>query len=386
MKKIIIISSIILGILAILVGVYFAWEKTKSILTPPSVGQQPTTANQQPTASGQQAALIAAAQKLKILSDQPIFDYWIFNSTPTSTAASSTPSNNKIFYLMADGKIFVLKEDGKSEAVTSDPISNLQAIKSSSDGKRVIIKSGDFTSPQFIIFNSETKIFELLPENITAATFSPDAKKIAYLEKSSGNLIIKDLIGTKPKSVKILSFNQKDFDLEWILPEKIILFPKASAFYPASAWSVDTKNKTIASLTTEISGLMIKWSTDGKIGLEFLSQFQGTVRSLNLIDNKGSIQANLDFMTLPDKCLIAEPKIYCAIPQNIPAKTILPDDYLKRAVYFQDSFYQIDITQNSFSEILGGTELTIDAVNLKLINNKLFFVNRYDNKLYSLDL
>jgi len=397
MKKTIIIISIVLGILALLAGVYFAWQKTKTILNPPtspSGTEQPVSfgapTSTLPTAAGQ-----AAGQKLQLVSDQPIFDYWIFypaaTSTATTTATSTTVStstitrDSKIFYLSQDGKIFKL-EGGKSEAVTSEPVKNLQAIKPSFDGKRVLIKSGDFVSPKFIIFNSEAKVFEVLPENITAAAFSPDAKKIAYLEKISGNLIIKDLIGTKPKTVKVLSFNQKDFDLDWILAEKIVLTPKPSAFYLTSAWMIDTKNKTLSPLGTEVNGLMIKWSTNGKTGLQFSSQSEGRGSRLNLINEKGAVQANLDFITLPDKCFISEPKIYCAVPGSIPAKTVLPDDYLKKAVYFRDVFYQIDITQNSLSEILSGTEPTLDATNLRLVDNKLFFINRYDNKLYSLEL
>ncbi len=170
------------------------------------------------------------------------------------------------------------------------------------------------------------------------------------------------------------------------MPEKIILISKPSAFYASLAWVVDIKNKTITSLANEINGLIIKWSADGKIGLEFSSQPQGRSNSLNLIDNKGAVQANLDFMTLPEKCLILQPKIYCAIPQNIPLKSVLPDDYLKRAVYFDDIFYQIDIVQNSFTEISVGAESIIDAINLRLVDSKLFFINRYDNRVYGLGL
>jgi len=375
MKKIIIIISVILGIVAMGLGVYFAWQKTKTILTPPGIGQQPTASNQQSTTGEQQPA---AAQKLKILSDQPIFDYWIFYPAATST-------DSKIFYLSQDGKIFQL-EGGKSEAVSSEPIGNIKMIKSSLDGKRVLIKFGDFISPKFIIFNTEAKVFELLPENITAAAFSPDAKKIAYLEKNSGNLMIKDLIGAKPKTVKVLSFNQKDFDLDWILAEKIVLTPKPSAFYRTSSWMIDINKKTLIALGTEVNGLMMKWSADGKAGLQFSSQSEGREGRLNLINEQGAVQAVLDFITLPDKCFISQPKIYCAVPESIPAKTVLPDDYLKRAVYFKDVFYQIDITQNSLSEILAGTEPTLDATRLNLVDNKLLFINRYDNGLYSLEL
>ena len=374
MKKIIIIISVILGIVAMGLGVYFAWKKTKTILTPPSAPSQPTSVGiTEPTAAERQLA----AQKLKILSDQPIFDYWIYST-----------SSEQVFYVNQEGKIFKIKEDGNDEAITSEPIENLQTIKSSSDGKRVFIKSGDLVSPKFTIFNSETKIFELLPENITAAAFSPDAKKIAYLETKAiqSDLIIKDLVNLKQKPSWIISISQKDFDLDWISAEKIVLVPKSSAFYQASAWVIDTKKKTVSPLGAEVNGLMIKWSSNGKIGLQFSSQSEGREGRLNLINEQGLVQAGLDFITLPDKCLISDPKIYCAIPTSIPAKTVLPDDYLKRAVYFRDALYQIDISQNSLSGIFTETEPAIDAARLNLLDNKLLFINRYDSRLYSLEI
>lgn len=253
----------------------------------------------------------------------------------------------------------------------------------------MLIESGSLSAPKFVIFNTAAKVFELMPANISAADFSPDAKSITYLEMPTStalsNLVVKDF-GTKPKTSKILSFGQKDFDLDWISTNQIILAPKPSAFYSASAWSVDVKNKTITLLADSLNGLMLKWSALGQIGLEFSSQIQGTEPKLKLVDNKGSIKANLDFTTLPSKCLVSEPQIYCAIPKDIPNRTALPDDYLKRVVYFTDAFYQININENSSLKIFEPVDLAIDAYNLNLIDGKLLFVNRYDNKLYSLEL
>ncbi len=244
MRKIIIIISIILVLAAVGFGVYFGWKNAQTILTPPtdSTPDQNPGAITIPQTPGISATPATDTSKLKTLSDNPVFDYWIF----------STSTGNNVFYLSGVGKIFKAL-DGQDEEITSEPILNLQKIYPSFDGKRVIIKYGDLNSPKFKIFNSETKIFEIFPENIAAANFSPDGKQIAYLGKS-GNLII--------QTKKIMTISQSDFDLEWILPEKIILTPKPSAFYAASAWVVDTKNKTIVPLVNELSGLMIEWSAD----------------------------------------------------------------------------------------------------------------------------
>ena len=353
------------------IGVYFAWKKSRQILIPPSVNQEQQAAN------GQLPAL--AEKKLKILSAQPIFDYWIYAAT----------SSKEIFYLNQNGQIFKIKEGGEDEEVTPELIENLQSIKPSADGKYVLIKFGDRNFTEFSVFDSESKVFQILPKDTSAAAFSPNGKQIAYLDKTG--LFIKDLTGVKPKTSKILSFNQRDFGLEWILPEIVVLTSKPSAFAKSSIWSLNIKNKTFQPLSIiELEGLMVKWSSDigakNKLGLQFNSRLEGRESSLNLINEKGEKQANLNFITLPDKCYFSNPQIYCAVPSEIPAKTVLPDDYLKRAFYSNDFIYQIDIEKNSFSEIIGAGNPVIDAVGLSLSDGKLLFINRYDNKLYELSL
>ncbi len=370
------------------VGVYFAWKKSRELLAPPAVDQRLMTDDQR--------LPVSVERKIKILSDQPIFDYWVADLRGSiQILEADSRGNTEIFYIDQNGLIFSVK-DGEDEAVTPEPIDNIQSIKSSFDGKLALIKFGDVNFSRFVIFNSETKVQEFLPENITAAAFSPDDKKIVYLQKQVGfktasDLIVKELTGAKPKTSKILSFNQMDFDLDWILPETVILAPKSSAFSAVSAWSVDIKNKIFKPLwPIDLNGLMINWSidgrTDGKLGLRFNSGKEGSKDSLIMINEKGEKRANFDFLTLPNKCFFAEPKIYCAIPLEVPKKTILPDDYLKKAVYFKDFLYQIDISQNSLSEIFSASEPIVDAVNLRILDNKLLFINRYDSRLYSLEL
>ncbi len=403
-KKIIIITVIVLCVVALGAGAYFAWQKTRTILNPQtsspqnSVNGQSVSINNSTGSSSSEAA----ASKLSVISDTTVYGYWVFNSNSSTTTVSSaqnTSSTQKIqgsgvFYVSRDGIIYKVKADGADEALTSSPIENFQSLEASFDGKRVIIKSGNSGASKFVVYNSENNIFESLPDKITAVDFSPDGKKVAYFsanakDSDKSDLITKSLIDLKQKPATLLSLYQGDFNLDWISQNKITLVPKPSAFYPASIWTVDVAKKTLNRLTAEdngLNGLVVNWSSDGKIGLQFSSLLEGRNRILNLINDQGEIKANFEFITLPEKCFVSDPKVYCAIPQNIPDKSALPDDYLKNAVYFVDSLYQIDITTNSFERIFDGSASAIDAVNLKFTDGKLFFVNKYDNKLYVLEL
>ena len=394
-KKIIIITVIVLCVIALGAGVYFAWKKTRTILTPPdsspqnSVNGQSISINNLAGSSSDEAV----ASKLSVISDNTIYGYWVFNSN-FSVATAQKIQGSGVFYVGRDGIIYKVKADDADEALTSSSIENFQSLESSLDGKRVIIKSGNSGASKFVVYNSENNIFESLPDKITAADFSPDGEKAAYFSANAGDpgksdLITKSLIDLKQKPATLLSLYQGDFSLNWISQNKITLVPKPSAFYPASIWAVDVVKKTLSRLTSEengLNGLIVNWSSDGKIGLQFSSSMEGRSRILNLINDQGEIMANFEFVTLPEKCFVSDPKIYCAIPQSIPDKSALPDDYLKNAVYFVDSLYQIDITSNSFERIFDGNASAIDAINLNFVDGKLFFINKYDSKLYVLEL
>jgi len=394
-KKIIIITVIVLCIIALGAGVYFAWKKTRTILTPPDSSPQNSVNGQSISINNLAGSSSdgAVASKLSVISDNTIYGYWVFNSN-FSAATAQKIQGSGVFYVGRDGIIYKVKADGADEALTSSSIENFQSLESSLDGKRVIIKSGNSGASKFVVYNSENNIFESLPDKITAADFSPDGKKAAYFSANAGDpgksdLITKSLIDLKQKPATLLSLYQGDFSLNWISQNKITLVPKPSAFYPASIWAVDVVKKTLSRLTSEengLNGLIVNWSSDGKIGLQFSSSMEGRSRILNLINDQGEVMANFEFVTLPEKCFVSDPKIYCAIPQSIPDKSALPDDYLKNAVYFVDSLYQIDITSNSFERIFDGNASAIDAINLNFVDGKLFFINKYDSKLYVLEL
>lgn len=394
MRKQIIITSIIIAVLALGVGVYFAWQKSKqaSVPIPETKGQLPVIGESQFPETVQGQAGPATAQpsatgqlKLRVISGQPVFDYWL--ATP---ATSTLPA--EIFYFNEAGQILkanppageAARRNG-DEVIVQETIENLQQVKSRRDGGMVLVKFGNPAAPQFRIFDVGKKTWQQL-DGITAADFSPDNSKIAYLGVN-GDLMIKDLVGAKPKITKIIAINQKDFDIFWTTADKIVLTPKPSYLTEGHIWSVDIKAKTLDFLASE-HGLMIGWANDGRLGIKFAVSDSGRDSHSTLIDAKGVDKANFDFLALPDKCFFPKPKIYCAVPRfhNAIRDPLLPDDYLKRAVYYKDFIYQIDVDANSFEPLYDSVEPAIDARRLNLNGNELFFINRYDNKIYSLDL
>ena len=231
-KKIFIIITVLFIFTAIVFGVYFAWKKSKEILEPPAINRPAIDYNLPVTTS--------TAPKLEAISDQPVFGYWLLNSTSSPEA--------EIFYLNQSGQILKAK-DGDDEIVSDREIKNLQAYKANGGGSKVLVKSGFLSVPIFEIFNLETKVWQSL-ENISAADFSPDGTKIAYLSGQNSDLIIKDLIDKKQKTTKIMSFNQVDFDLKWLTLDKILLISNPSALIRGEIWEVNIKKRRSVCLPT----------------------------------------------------------------------------------------------------------------------------------------
>jgi hypothetical protein len=365
MKKLIPLI-IIIAIIALGIGLYLGWQKAKPFLNPPTT-PAPTPEE-------------VLQQKIKSLSDKEVFDYWI-NSSATST---------EIFYITLDGKIFNAETN---EEISDQIINNLQQIKTSSDGSKILIKSVAATSTSFTIFNLETKIWQPLDNEIVAVDFSPTEDKIIYLMKTktgASNLIIKDLeVKAKQKSTIIMSLNQQDFDINWIDKDLILLIPKPANQITSEVWQVNLKDKTIK-LFASGNGLMLNWQKIKQRGLKSIISKDQLVTYL--IDKNNQEQV-FNFSTFPDKCTLDDfPQLYCAIAITTsisPQRLTLPDDYLKKAVYFNDILYKIDTASSTSTpeEILSSTdEAPIDIFNLRKIGNTLLFINRYDNKLYKIEI
>ena len=174
-----------------------------------------------------------------------------------------------------------------------------------------------------------------------------------------------------------------------IVPGSFLFFSKYIIFFFVSSLNflIDSiAGFPLIKLFANSFGLMLKWPIGGDSGLLFNS----AKNQISLIDSNAKKKADIEILTLPDKCFINSTMIYCAVMQNysdVLPKPALPDDYFKKAFYSVDKIYAIGITDNSSEIILSNEELPIvDAVNLSLSGNNLLFINRYDDKVYSLEL
>lgn len=367
------ILSIILGVIGLLaVGwlIYFLINQAASPTTAVKPETKPTSAEE-------------SASQLKIISQEPIFDYWLASGA------------QEIFYMNSEGKI-AKAGDSQNTYLSEQIIENLNFILPAPDGQKIIAAFGDPRQPQFSVFDLTNNEWSPLPLEIKSAIWSPEGKRLAVVINRNGqsDLVILDLAKylssdfkqkTKSSTTIIKNFSLWDLKMEWLTPDEIIFTDKPSNLTMGSAWRLNFAKTTKIAFTEIVSpgnGLMIKWLKND-LGLKFQNQ------QSSLINWAGQIMNNFSITVLPDKCVLMPNSLYCFLFTPTNPKTNWPDDYLQKAVYTADNLYKFNLNDNSTNPIFVFAPIEgkiIDAADLKILGNKILFINRYDNLLYGLEI
>ncbi len=322
-------------------------------------------------------------KKINPVTDASVFDYWI-------------TANKEIYYLNLNGSIYRISPGGAEEIILTQTIQSLSNINSSFDGSKAIISFGYPLKEVFAVFDTARKIWNPLPDGTVATDWDPKSSdRLIYLKNNGNKNSLNLLTLSNNQSSEIISFNQKDVLLEWVSPDEIYIMEKPSQEVDGSVWSFNIRNKTVKPIIKKELGLITKWFSNGSLGLKLSNKNRRPL--LEFIDDKNRSLATLSFITVPDECVYDNMtnRIYCAVPANQNNLIRFPDDYLKKINYYADNIYLIphslgiDSTINNliFTIFDAGIEnKNIDMDRIKIQDNKLYFLNRIDNKLYSLGL
>lgn len=365
LKRILKITAIVLIIAAIGWGAYYLFqnkEVAQELITAVFPGTEKT---EEVLVTGEQAK---PEQKLNSLTAEAIFDYWI------------NKKNGNIYLVNVAGQIGILT-NAQAGVVNSQTLPSLNKIQPSSDGAYAFAKFNYPSFTTFSVFNTANGNWQPLNGNVIAAAWSPNSPELAYLSDKALHILN---LSTQ-KTRKVLDMTQRDAELQWTSTSTILISQTPTASLAATMWALNLSNNTLRPLFRDEAGLLVKWSADSELGIKLHNEKRLPV--LSLVNQAGQTFTAFNFATLPSKCLIQTNKIYCAVPKNIPEGTLLPDDYFKNAVYFDDAIYSIDLSGTTgVTELQLDQLVVIDAEHLELHNNLIYFKNRLDGKLYSLKL
>jgi len=293
------------------------------------------------------------------------------------------PATGEIYYLMPDGKVSLAKE-GPDLEISEETLNALNFIEAAGDGRKVLAAFGDPLAPQWGIFDVGDKVWRPLPPEVQKATWGATNEKLIAIVKNGNdlNLTETDLARTPPAyKVLIKDLRLKNANFSY-LPENRLLIAEAPASnYESSVWQLDLKTLVLNLVLAPQKGEFIEWSADKNFGFVWNAKDGFTILKSDFKETLPTV-----FNTLPSKCGSLEKKIYCFAPQSIPSTANLPDDYFNKKFFSIDDLFLIDAETGNTAKLLDGGGLGIDAKNPRVLGNKLYFLNRYDNYLYELEI
>lgn len=410
----IIIGIIVIAIIAIAVILYL---KNPSSLSStfsdlgisgllPQTGTQSNTssgvtvgngANGQSGTSTNTAAEGGLVQAFTIAAEGPALDYFV-------------DAKNNITMIRPDGVIIAIT-DQASSTLSGTAIPNVLSASFSHDGKKILVNSGEAANPKTNIFDVTSKIWTSAPQGMQSPQWAPSGYQIAYLTQlASGSLSLAtiDASNLKKASVVKLSLHATDMSLQWIAQNQFILSDKPTSQNSGSLWLFDATKGTLTPVAYEQAGTESIWGNtkDGVLGLVMKSLDKSA--SLRLLQPSGTIYHAVSIVTLPSKCSFATGTtsstssmatssktvttttsyLYCGIPLDSTAlsNAQLPDDYNMMSLFTSDVIVRVNITTGGEDELWNDPSQNMDVSDLKLFNNSVFFINRYDQKIYKLTL
>lgn len=333
--------------------------------------------------TGSQSGANAAAQKIKPISKETVL----------SPAIGEDGATVK-YYVRSNANVWESDFVGNNlKKISSVTLNNLIKTVWSPDKTKVIGIFADNNKTKKYFYDYGKNQSSLLSDKIGYVAFSPDSKQIAYhfIDPINGqnNISVANPDGSNWKN--IFKTRLDNLIVDWPSKEKISIRQPASGLAQGFVYGLNSSTGDFNKILSDLFGLNIKWSPKADKILFSSTTDRGQNPKLTLADGTGTNFKDLQLAGLVDKCVWSKDDrtIFCALPQELSANAIWPDDYYKGLVILADDFYKINLETNAKTKIMGSSEqVGYDAQDLFLSPKEdyLFFINRRDGLLYSLKL
>ena len=268
-------------------------------------------------------------------------------------------ANNVIWYFNSDGHLFEVKSTGLSEAsIPILPGKSLRTVLWPNEGSDFITISGDLEI-QKSYYDSKLKVYINLPKNIRYLSWLPDNKRIIYIWEAtdkSSSLAMANADGSGFKTITPVFW--PDLVIKPDPDGKTALIYRSNIVGDTNKiYSVNLETGQITTLVDQGKNISAKWIAADKF-------LYSTDTSIYLYDLTKKQITNLNLNTSLDQ-LVA--------------------DSSGKLIYANVSglFKKIDLTTNT-SEIYFDPCKRIETKIMLLVGNTVYFVDKSNNRLYSI--
>ncbi len=316
-------------------------------------------------------------------------------NTPTTGAVFNKQSNKVNYVEKTTGHLYETnQEGGEKKQLTLTTIPKTFKVLGLQDSSGIILR---YLRPEkndiqtLLTTNTPTttpKEIEgvFLPLNVLSITNSPEENKIFYLINENNQTKGISATNNNKNQKEIFKSYFKDFLAAWPQKNIITIQTKPSAFKGGYLYKLNPTTTSFIKLLENINGLTtLYFPSEEKI---LYNQSVNKTFTTKIYNIKEKSSSSFLYTTLPEKCIFSKKNtniLYCAVPKNIPL-AYYPDDWYKGKISFNDVLWKIDLKN-------GATKIILEKEGFDFINlftnteeNYLFFQNKKDSTLWSLNL
>lgn len=380
MKKVFIISSVLLAIALIFLGIYnFVYKKDS---------QEQLADAQKSSKNGGFLSAFENEKKIDILIDSEVFNPIL--SANGKAVLYYSKSESKAMSLILDGS-------GRTDEISfEDRASGLSNMIISPKGDRIILAYKNGEANDFFLYESSSKTVKKIKDGLDDVFWDGPGDKIIYkyfdsrIGKRTVNVADPDGANWKP----LAELPYRYLSVSPIPTNSIISF-----------WNSPDANQETILQTVGIMGGEVKkifsgkygadylWSPDGKRALVSATDTADKSKIfLGIINSNGGEYRNFSVPTMVSKCVwINNDEIIYAQPGSVPEGSVLPNDYLSGKFKSADTFWKMNVNDLKKERLVDEKSMKeinekFDAANLMYSSEEdaLLFVNRYNGKLYEI--
>lgn len=314
-------------------------------------------------------------RKLTKISNEPLVGYW------------TSKLDGSVYGVSSDASILRLEPNLRAQRISAIRIvGEVVGAAPSPRGEMVLVEIRDGLTRSYKIFDAEKRVWRSLPDGVDAATWNQEKKdpEVLFLQSAtedgdtSYELKVLDTSRNNPRTLAS-NFNFLDVRLYWPTNDEIYISERPS-IRGGYAYIYSIKDSTLRRVASSGAGLWLSWGPDGST-LAYES-------NVGLIGTTGKgLEIKLPKNTTPDKCAPYKEGYICAVPQEIYGEGEMPMAYLAGAKTSNDSIVLVRADEQS--RVLWAAEdnsLEVNATELRVIDDSIYLINRYDNSLYRFTL